>query len=289
MPERLAAAPAHEPAVARRSLRGLLVLVGALALGLFGALGTPTAAAAFDEGTIHSLANQSRAAGGLGPLTLNASLSQVAANWANQMAANGTMSHNPNYSSQIPGGWSKAAENVAQGYPSGSAVHQGWMNSAGHRANIMGDFTDIGIAHVSSGGTTWSVQVFAKYGASVPAPAPAPPPPQAAAPAPAPVPAADAAQPAPAAPEASDAAAVPQRSAKAPAEVSAFLSETDGEASAADDKRAEKRAERHAERAQGDSAAAASGSIATKLSLGAGLVGALIVAVSGWFRFSHAR
>ena len=291
MPERLAITPAREPAVARRRSRGLLALIGALALGLFGALGTPTAAAAFDEGTIHSLVNQSRAASGLGPLALNSSLSQVAASWANQMAANGTMSHNPSYSSQIPGGWTKAAENVAQGYPSGSAVHQGWMNSAGHRANIVGDFTDIGIAHISAGGTTWSVQVFAKYGSSVPAPGPAaaPPPPPASSTEPAPAPATPAAPVPPESPESSH-APVPQRSAIAPAEVSAFLLTTDGAAPDADGKRAEDRTER----APGDSEAGASEStttesISTKLALGAGFIGAVVIALSGWFRFSRVR
>jgi uncharacterized protein YkwD len=193
MPESLTLRSAAESTSADRLIRSrfprLLAAVAALGLGLFGALGAPQPASAFDEGTIHSLVNQSRAGSGLGALTLNASLSQVAANWAGQMAANGAMTHNPNYSAQIPGGWTKAAENVAQGYPSGSAVHTGWMNSPGHRANILGDFTDVGIAHISSGGTTWSVEVFAKYGASVPAPQPAPQPAAVAPPAPAPAPA----------------------------------------------------------------------------------------------------
>jgi hypothetical protein len=161
-------------------------MVAATALAVVAVLATAAQASAFDEGTIHSLTDQSRAANGLGPLTLNASLSQVAAGWAAELAARGTLGHNPNYSSQIPGGWSKAAENVAQGYPSGAAVHEGWMASAGHRANILGDFTAIGIAHISAGGTTWSVEVFAKYGATVPPPAAPAPAPAPAPPAPAP-------------------------------------------------------------------------------------------------------
>ncbi len=157
-------------------------------------------ASAAGEGTILALVNQARASSGLGPLALNGSLSAVSTAWANQMAANGTMTHNPSYSTQIPGGWSKAAENVAQGYGSQSAVHQGWMNSAGHRANILGDFTDIGISFISAGGTTWAVQNFAKYGASVPPPAPPAPPPAPPAPAPPAPPAPPPAPPAPAPP-----------------------------------------------------------------------------------------
>lgn len=108
--------------------------------------------------------------GGLRPLTLNGSLNQVALSWANQMAVSGVLAHNPSYASQIPGGWTAAGENVAQGYPTGAEVHAGWMASAGHRANVLGNFTDIGIAHIAAGGTWWSVQVFASYAAPAPAP-----------------------------------------------------------------------------------------------------------------------
>jgi Cysteine-rich secretory protein family len=261
-------APETGPVV-RRRLRALLVVAAALVLGLFSVLGTPRAAAAFDEGTIHSLVNQSRAANSLGPLALNASLSQVAAGWANQLAANGSLSHNPQYSSQIPGGWTKAAENVAQGYPSGAAVHEGWMNSSGHRTNILGDFTDIGIAHISAGGTTWSVEVFGKYGSSVPAPQPAPP-------APAPVPAAPKAEPAPPVPE-------PEQATEAPPTPSATAAPSPSERSAPNRSRAESNT-----RAEG-SAPADSAGIGTKLALGLALLASVAVAAVGGFRLVGRR
>ncbi len=127
-----------------------------------------TPAAAYEESTIVALANQSRAAQGLRGLVRNTSLDHVALGWANQMALNGFISHNPSYTSEIPGGWTSAGENVAQGYGSASALHEGWMNSTGHRANILGDFTDIGTALIRANGTTWAVQVFAKYPGSEP-------------------------------------------------------------------------------------------------------------------------
>lgn len=151
----------------------VLVLVTVLVAG-FWVFSTAAPASASGESTIHSLVNSSRAASGLKPLTLNPAMNQVAAGWANQMAANGEMSHNPAYSSQIPGGWSSAAENVAYGHASAAAVHAGWMASPGHQANILGDFTDVGIAHISSGGTTWSVEVFASYPSSAAPTEPAP-------------------------------------------------------------------------------------------------------------------
>ena len=41
------------------------------------------------------------------------------------------MQHNPDYSSQIPGGWTAAAENVAQGQPTAAQMNADWMNSPG--------------------------------------------------------------------------------------------------------------------------------------------------------------
>ncbi|MBH0131518.1 CAP domain-containing protein [Salinibacterium sp. NK8237] len=96
-------------------------------------------------------------------LIRNAEMDAVALAWAKKMAASNNMSHNPDYSAQIPTGWRSAGENVAQGYRTAQAMHDGWMASKGHRENILGAFTDIGIAFYTSGGTTWGVQVFATY------------------------------------------------------------------------------------------------------------------------------
>lgn len=164
----------------RSGLRLLLALVVA-ACAVLGGAAAP--ASAYDEGTIHGLVNEARAANGLGGLVRNGALDAVALRWAQQMAASGQLGHNPSVGSEIPGGWTSWGENVAQGYGSGAAVHDGWMNSSGHRANILGGFTDIGIALIEGGGTTWAVEVFAAYPGSG-LPAPAPPPPAAAPPAP---------------------------------------------------------------------------------------------------------
>ena len=177
------------------AVAGLIVAAGAV-------FGVAAPASAYDEPAILSHANQSRAEAGLGPLQMNSTMNAVALAWAQQMDAANNMSHNPSYSSQIPGGWSKAGENVAHGYQTGAAVHAGWMSSPGHKANILGDFTDIGIAHISGANGTWSVQVFAKYGATVAPPAPPAPAPAPAPAAPAPAPPAAEPEPAPAEPEA---------------------------------------------------------------------------------------
>ncbi|KQV24786.1 CAP domain-containing protein [Yonghaparkia sp. Root332] len=182
--------------------RSALLVAFALVLGLFGSLiAAPQPAHADESGVLFSLLNQARNGEGRSSLERMAALDAVALEWAQAMAASGALSHNQSLGSRIPGGWSFIGENVARGYPSGEAMHQGWWGSSGHRANMLGDFTDVGIAFLSAGGSTWGVQVFARYGASLPpysAPAPVP-----AQPAPAPAPAQPApAQPAPAPPAA---------------------------------------------------------------------------------------
>jgi hypothetical protein len=146
---------------------GFVVLVLGALLGSVLALGGSAPAQAYDEDSISALVNQARWDAGLNGLNRNAGMDAVALGWARQLAANGALSHNPSYSSQIPAGWSGAAENVAQGYPTAQAVHNGWMDSAGHRANILGDYTDIGIALLDAGGSTWAVEVFGAYPGSV--------------------------------------------------------------------------------------------------------------------------
>ena len=171
---------------ARRAPAALGVAL-ALVLGLLAAVLAPAQPArADDAGTLHALLNQARNGQGLGSLERMGALDQAALDWARSMAASGTLAHNPAGPAVLPAGWSRWGENVAQGYPTAQAMHDGWWNSTGHRGNMLGDFTHVGLAFLSAGGTTWGVQVFAKYGASVAAPAPAAAALASAAPAPAP-------------------------------------------------------------------------------------------------------
>lgn len=61
--------------------------------------------------------------------------------------------------------WRSAAENVAYGYPSATAVMGAWMNSTGHRRNILSSNTHIGVglAYGADGLPYWT-QVFATPG-----------------------------------------------------------------------------------------------------------------------------
>lgn len=53
-----------------------------------------------------------------------------------------------------------AAENIAYGQMSSKEALNTWMNSAGHRKNILGDFRDIGIGVYKSNGVYYWVQEF---------------------------------------------------------------------------------------------------------------------------------
>ena len=80
--------------------------------------------------------------------------------------------------------WRTCGENIAYGYPDPAAVMDGWMQSDGHRANILNaSFDAMGVGVVWEGGTLYWTQVFTGGTSYAETPAPAPSP-DAAAPAP---------------------------------------------------------------------------------------------------------
>jgi len=97
--------------------------------------------------------NAIRAYNGLGGLASNGTLNTAAQACAERMAAAGSMTH----SAATPG-FGAWAENIAQGYGSGAAVFTGWMGSTGHRNNILGSYTQMGLGYVASG--NWWCQQF---------------------------------------------------------------------------------------------------------------------------------
>lgn len=125
------------------------------------------------EARIFDLINAERQRKGLAPLVWNEDLSRMAHIQAENMAYFHKMAHTlPE--AQLPTLGDRAryvgylfgrlAENVAVGYPDAETVVQGWMNSSGHRRNIMdADVveTGIGIARSSSGGLYYC-QVFGR-------------------------------------------------------------------------------------------------------------------------------
>jgi uncharacterized protein YkwD len=78
------------------------------------------------------------------------------------MAAAGELSHDD---PAIPDGARTAGENVAfrtSGGDVGALLHEQFMNSPGHRANVLSDdFSLIGIGVTTTRDTTWVTQRFA--------------------------------------------------------------------------------------------------------------------------------
>ena len=111
------------------------------------------------ETEVIRLVNEIRRENGLNPLTANWELSRVARYKSQDMADNRYFSHtSPTYGSPFQMikafglSYRTAGENIAMGYSTPQAVVDGWMNSSGHRANILNaSYTQIGVGYVAQG------------------------------------------------------------------------------------------------------------------------------------------
>lgn len=113
------------------------------------------------------LVNAERAKAGLSPLSIDTRAANAAAVRANEIQR--SFSHTrPDGSSfstaltQAGASYRKSGENIAYGQAAPQQVMNDWMNSAGHRANILDSaFTSIGVGHVqSSSGVHYWTQLF---------------------------------------------------------------------------------------------------------------------------------
>lgn len=116
-----------------------------------------------------SLVNQERAKAGLSPLTVDSSVAAAASARAREIET--SFSHTrPDGSSfstaltQSGVSYRGAGENIAYGQKTPQDVMNSWMNSQGHRANILNkDFTTIGVGyHQNSNGTGYWAQLFTR-------------------------------------------------------------------------------------------------------------------------------
>lgn len=122
------------------------------------------------EQKVVDLVNQERQKQGLKPLTLNKKLSDVARTKSKDMMDKGYFDHNsPTYGSpfdmmkQFGIEYTTAGENIAKGQQSPEDVMNAWMNSDGHRKNILNpDFTEIGVGYVKGDTTYWTQQFIGK-------------------------------------------------------------------------------------------------------------------------------
>lgn len=121
------------------------------------------------EAEVVRLVNVERAKQGLAPLKQDWQLSRVARYKSQDMRDLGYFSHtSPTYGSPFDMmrsfgiSYRTAGENIAKGYSSPEAVVKGWMNSPGHRANILhSSYTHIGVGYVASG-NYWTQMFISK-------------------------------------------------------------------------------------------------------------------------------
>ncbi|MEW8972364.1 MAG: CAP domain-containing protein [Mesobacillus sp.] len=117
-----------------------------------------SAVSAYEQKVVE-LTNQERAKNGLKPLALDTELSKVAREKSRDMQSKGYFSHtSPTYGSPFDMmkkfgiSYRSAGENIAMGQRTPEEVVNAWMNSSGHRANILNSsYTHIGVGHVATG------------------------------------------------------------------------------------------------------------------------------------------
>lgn len=111
------------------------------------------------EKEVVRLVNEIRVKNGLKELTYDWELSRVARYKSQDMKDNRYFSHtSPTYGSPFQMiknfglSYRSAGENIAKGYKTPQAVVNGWMNSSGHRANILNaSYNRIGVGYVANG------------------------------------------------------------------------------------------------------------------------------------------
>jgi uncharacterized protein YkwD len=119
--------------------------------------------------TIYNRVNGDRAAWGLRGLGWDPQLRCLAQEWSESMAIRKQLVHrdlgavitSPGYESYMG-----LAENIFVGPASvsGDTIHNAWMNSAGHRANILGNFDSIGIGWATTDdGRLYATENFGRH------------------------------------------------------------------------------------------------------------------------------
>lgn len=116
-----------------------------------------------NEGILQRI-NEARAAQGLGGFKKARDLELAARKHAEHMAEEGFLDHR-GFADRVPQHYAIASENIARhsrGIATAEFFVEGWLDSPGHRKNIMGPFTHIGIAVVpdTAGRWVYAVTVF---------------------------------------------------------------------------------------------------------------------------------
>lgn len=132
---------------------------GRLAVGVVAVMVLLVGCMSQDQDQAFQALNHDRNVNGMGSLAYSEMLKNKAQGWANHLAAVGSLSHS-NLTDGIYGCWRSLGENVGYG-PSIGAVENAYMNSPGHRANILSwSFAYTGTGVAWRGSTVYTVQEF---------------------------------------------------------------------------------------------------------------------------------
>ncbi|KAB1116248.1 CAP domain-containing protein [Micromonospora aurantiaca] len=160
--------PSRSTAPSRQQERSSAPSSGTSGGGSTSTKATATTGLSAELQKVVTIVNQERAKAGCKALTVNAKLNLAAQRHSQDQADHKKMDHTGSDGSQ-PWDRVKAAgysyrmvgENVAWNYQTPAAVMEGWMNSEGHRKNILNcSYTQIGVGVARSNGPYWT-QVFA--------------------------------------------------------------------------------------------------------------------------------
>jgi uncharacterized protein YkwD len=162
----------------RSAVAARLSLVALLAAALLVTFAVAASAqsAGSAEDRMTSLINAERRSAGLRPLSTNVQLTGVARGWTPTMVRAGKLSHNPNLASQVTGSWTRLGENVGVARPGTNEsadamvdrLHRAFMASPGHRANVLGDYEQVGLGAIWDRGALWITVNFMKGGETRP-------------------------------------------------------------------------------------------------------------------------
>jgi hypothetical protein len=142
----------------------IVLVVALMTIGLGASVGADSGT---EQGFLSAI-NSERTSRGMGALKMDGSLQAHARRHTADMIAAGEIYHSSSAELQAAAGsgWSRLGENVGRG-GTVSSLHQAFMDSSGHRANILGDYNYVGIGtNTSSDGILYVTVVFMKKGST---------------------------------------------------------------------------------------------------------------------------
>ncbi|MBW3536759.1 MAG: cell wall-binding repeat-containing protein [Actinobacteria bacterium] len=153
-----------------RVLLAALVAVLAVGVALPGMVQASPENPQYDEWDFLNLINRDRRAHGLRPLAMIEGARDVARSWSAAMASRNQLAHNPDYATQLASrypNYRRLAENVGAG-GGVTSLHDAFMKSTGHRANVLGDYGYAGVGVTWAGTRLWVTVNFVKDAGQLP-------------------------------------------------------------------------------------------------------------------------